>query len=909
MSSRTWPDDYVSADGSDLNSEALLEAFESSSGLEDLSDDETDIVLSAMAATLWSYPLNETHRFYNLDTVAQAPDNELYKPAFAASWLNKNSAPAPNASLLYMTSWLDLSQVNDSDRGEQVLHLPANPDDHYYVLAVLDSYINTVGSFGTRDPIDGDSKASQLILLAGPDSPYYDQAGSPVVITDDAGNQTSMHVLQVDTSRAWITARINTNTLDAESMAATRSFINGSEDGARKGFQLTSLSDFKTSGTVPYASPITESSSGDDVDAASRRWGSIPKSAFRFFEQVDQALTLNPVPSELDGQTSTTPASYQIWVDNQNVNQDPGDSRRSYQPPSALGTDRQAALNRRFAAIGLNLSTGFTKPSWSARDELIFEASYQAALGLLRAATTELVKGEKDTDNGWNITNNDIGVYPNDWKSWLVRAGTAVNGGAANIPNDAVYPTTEIDQHGHSLTSTHTYRITIPSFRPESDNPVEHNGPARGFWAFTIYQPNPGNAYQPFLIENAISNTTYSPISATATLTDDGRLKTRTPGNWNSGTAEGTALITGSEIGVEGLDPDTTYYVKTAVEVDGGRNLLLTLSSRYEPEFSRRGIPIGGGGSAGDPTSITGSTGSSVDFGWINPVAQLGSNQQQGISSSDTTLQAQSDGSIRLHLSSLEPQSDIQNWLPTPLAVGSGSSNPREASKFQVMARYYWPTTDGQSILNESTPELYLPPKVERLWLNRLETWDLLSEPAEALVKAKDATFGSTNPFDTPSAFNGDVVGALIDLSILPQALNGQTATVQYSYSRDSDGDNRLFFYAIDDLTGSIDGVLPDDGSYLDKAWESRLHPETPIETSIGSIQEGRIQLKAGQLYAPIVLNGEGLMFTSFDSANANGYRHFDLLSGSSFAFEDQLNGGSEHDRNDGLFTIHSIDL
>ena len=909
MSARAWPDDYVSADGSGLNPEALLEAFQTSSGLGDLSADEIDIVLSTMEATVWSYPLNETHRFYNLDTVAQAPANELFKPAFAASWLNKNSAPAPNASLLYMTAWLDLSQLSDSDHGEQVLHLPANPDDHYYVLAVLDSYINTVGSFGTRDPIDGDAKTPRLILLAGPDSPYYDQAGSTVDITDDTGNQTSMHVLQVDTSRGWITARINTNTLDAETMEATRSFINGSEDGARKGFQLTSLSDFKTSGTVPYASPITESSSGDDVDAASRRWGDIPKSAFRFFEQVDQALTLNPVPSELDAQTSTTPASYQIWVDNQNVNQDPGDSSSSYQPPSALDADKQAALNRRFAAIGLNLSTGFSKPSWSARDEVIFEASYQAALELLRAATTELVKGEKDTNNGWNITNDNIGVYPNDWKSWLVRAGTAVDGGAANIPNDAVYPTTEIDQNGDSLTSTYTYRITIPSFRPESDNPVESNGPAQGFWAYTIYQPNPGNAYQPFLIENAISNTTYSPLSSTATLTDDGRLKTAKPGNWNSGTAEGTALITDSEVDVEGLDPDTTYYVKSAEDMDDGSNLLLTLSSDYEPEFSRRGIPIGGDGSAGDPTSITGSTGSTIGFGWINPVAQLGSNQQQGISTSETTLQVERDGSIRLHLSSFAPQSDPENWLPTPLAVGSGSSHPEEASKFQVMARYYWPTTDGQSILNASTPELYLPPRVERLWLNRLETWDLLSESAEAVVKTRDATFGSSNPFDTPSAFNGDVVGALIDLSILPRSLNGQTATVNYSYSRNGDYDNRLYFYAIDDLTGSIDGVLPDDSDYLNKAWKSRVDPDAPIETSIGSIHQGAIELKSGELYAPIVDNGEGLIFTAFDKANAGGYRHFDLLSGSSFAFEDQLIGGDEHDRNDGLFTIHSIDL
>ena len=101
----------------------------------------------------------------------------------------------------------------------------------------------------------------------------------------------------------------------------------------------------------------------------------------------------------------------------------------------------------------------------------------------------------------------------------------------------------------------------------------------------------------------------------------------------------------------------------------------------------------------------------------------------------------------------------------------------------------------------------------------------------------------------------------------------------------------------------------PDDSDYLNKAWKSRVDPDAPIETSIGSIHQGAIELKTGELYAPIVDNGEGLIFTAFDNANAGGYRHFDLLSGSSFAFEDQRIGGGEHDRNDGLFTIDSIDL
>jgi len=37
--------------------------------------------------------------------------------------------------------------------------------------------------------------------------------------------------------------------------------------------------------------------------------------------------------------------------------------------------------------------------------------------------------------------------------------------------------------------------------------------------------------------------------------------------------------------------------------------------------------------------------------------------------------------------------------------------------------------------------------------------------------------------------------------------------------------------------------------------------------------------------------------------------RHFNLLSASSFAFEDQPNGGDDHDRNVGILTITSIDL
>ena len=43
--------------------------------------------------------------------------------------------------MLYIPAWLDLTKVDETDHGEQVLQLPKNPDNAYYILAVLDAYI------------------------------------------------------------------------------------------------------------------------------------------------------------------------------------------------------------------------------------------------------------------------------------------------------------------------------------------------------------------------------------------------------------------------------------------------------------------------------------------------------------------------------------------------------------------------------------------------------------------------------------------------------------------------------------------------------------------------------------------------------------------------------------------------
>ena len=84
----------------------------------------------------------------------------------AAAW-NNNATNAGDASVLYLNAMLDLS--GQKDRGntkELVLTVPPSQND-YYVVNLLDAFINSVGSIGTRTT---PSTEPQTYLLAGPTS-------------------------------------------------------------------------------------------------------------------------------------------------------------------------------------------------------------------------------------------------------------------------------------------------------------------------------------------------------------------------------------------------------------------------------------------------------------------------------------------------------------------------------------------------------------------------------------------------------------------------------------------------------------------------------------------------------------------------------------------------------------------
>jgi hypothetical protein len=106
--------------------------------------------------------------------------------------------------------------------------------------------------------------------------------------------------------------------------------------------------------------------------------------------------------------------------------------------------------------------------------------------------------------NGWTYTTN-AGTYGTDY---LQRALVAAIGLGANLPQDAIYPTSEVDSEGKPYDGTSRYVMHFP----KGQTP-----PVKGFWSLTMYNG------QYFFVENRINRYTVSSRSDFQ-CNDDGSL-------------------------------------------------------------------------------------------------------------------------------------------------------------------------------------------------------------------------------------------------------------------------------------------------------------------------------------------------------------------------------------------------
>jgi hypothetical protein len=97
----------------------------------------------------------------------------------------------------------------------------------------------------------------------------------------------------------------------------------------------------------------------------------------------------------------------------------------------------------------------------------------------------QALKQPRDLVNGWSTPPRSLGQYGTDYNT---RTAVAMIGLGANWPEDAMYPSTQLDSSGATLQGRHRYRIHFPAGQ---------SPPVNAFWSITAY------GLDDFLIDHA----------------------------------------------------------------------------------------------------------------------------------------------------------------------------------------------------------------------------------------------------------------------------------------------------------------------------------------------------------------------------------------------------------------------
>jgi hypothetical protein len=591
--------------------------------------------------------------------------------------------------VLYLNSFLDLS--GEKGRGgtkELVLTVPPS-ENSYYVANVLDDFINTAGSIGTRTT---PSTSAQTYLLVGPTSPY---AGKRIVRI----HGFTYRVLTLDTNVGWMLIRIRADTLlPAGDPASAASILKN----VCERFALSTLAQFEANGHQPdYFQPGQYTPTDEQIKRA-QKWHNAPTNAVAFFKQLGQSLKLNPLPTARTGLNGTPLSTLPSWVVPQYG------AKVLYRNPSYGQSGTLAA----FRPLGLT-ADGFRIPSnWGPRQISALQRGYQDGQNTVNRVMSQV--GAVPTTNFWSYINTKIGTYPNGPQGYVYRAVIVLAGGSANVPLDAVYAQTN-NLDGTSTTQldgNHTYKLT---FTPPVANPTlpvtgslpptvnDGQGNPLGFWAINIYQLDSTEGAAPFISQASVLNTAYSAANIPVTAVDTATNTITVDASAWGALTQSSPILFGPTAAQYGLAPDVPYYVATKPTQQSDPNTKATTYSFQvsktwqQPLSPGANVPIqGNGGNPGPIVQLT-HPGGTVNLQWgpIQPVSQLGSQQL-----ASGKLVRNADGSVTIWFGPKPPpEAPATNWIPTPSTAYLSTVYPGQTIPTQIraMIRIYYPTPGSKT--------------------------------------------------------------------------------------------------------------------------------------------------------------------------------------------------------------------
>ena len=217
-----------------------------------------------------------------------------------AAW-NNQATNAGNASALYLNAMLDLSGAKGHGGAKELVLTVPPSKSNYYVVALLDGYINAVGSIGTRTT---PSTHAQTYLLVGPTSRYAHQRMARI-------HGFTYRVMPFDTNRGWMLIRIRADSLVPASDPTSIASI---QKSVVERFGLSTLAEFERRGHQPkYFQPGQYTPTPEQTKRAIK-WHTAPTNAVAFFKQVGQALRLNPLPTASTGLNGIPLRTLPSWI-------------------------------------------------------------------------------------------------------------------------------------------------------------------------------------------------------------------------------------------------------------------------------------------------------------------------------------------------------------------------------------------------------------------------------------------------------------------------------------------------------------------------------------------------------------------------------------------------------------------
>lgn len=150
---------------------------------------------------------------------------------------------------------------------------------------------------------------------------------------------------------------------------------------------------------------------------------------------------------------------------------------------TAIPSGDEAILHE-LAEIGIGPGRTFAYKNLSEEQKKDLSAAIQKARKVIKDEWTS----QKLSTNirNWSVVSKGIGKYGTNY---LTRATVAFGGLGANLPEDAIYPYTQVDSEGRPLSGEYKYVIHMDK---------DELPPVGAFWSFTAYDD------QQFFIENPI---------------------------------------------------------------------------------------------------------------------------------------------------------------------------------------------------------------------------------------------------------------------------------------------------------------------------------------------------------------------------------------------------------------------